>query len=650
MSKTIDEFTGLEIDETRIENFNKFSQDLLKGFYVKDDETVQQAFARASFAWCGGDKALAQRLYDAVSKKWFMFASPVLSNAPRVKSLNPLVFEKEKSLPISCFLSEVGDSLESLIGHTTDLRWLSVLGGGVGGHWSKVRGASDKSPGTIPFLHTTDADMEAYRQGRVRRGSYAAYLDISHPDIVEFLKLRVPTGDESRKCHSTGFNHGINITDEFMEAVEQGKEWKLIDPHSKDVRETLDARTLWEDIMNVRYRTGEPYLYFIDAANRSLPEAQKNLGLRSNGSNLCVEIIEPTSPDRIAVCCLSSLNVEKYDEWKDTTLVADLVRMLDNVIEYFIHNAPEVLKKAAYSASRERAIGLGLMGLHHYFQKNMIAFDSVEARDFNKKIFQNISEQAEKASLELGKEYGECPDFITEVTFKNSDGEMKVQSSDFIKVGETVKRAFEVAVGDVLNGFEVKSIQGLHNCSGRRNTQLTAIAPNGNSAILVGTSPSVEPNTANAYSHQTRAGSHEVINPHLKELLKSKGKDTEEVWQSILTEEGSVQQLDFLTDHEKSVFKTAEEINQQWIVTLASDRQPFITQSQSINLFFSPKCDLDFYSRVHYTAWKKGMKSLYYSRTRSSTNAEKISMKIERNALKNGDEIEDDGECTACQG
>lgn len=451
-----DNKTGLTIYNNRDDNLKDFGKSLLENFYLKNDETIQEGFARASFAWSNGDKELAQRLYDYVSKGWFMFASPVLSNAPEVETLSPLKFKKTKGMPISCFLTYVDDSIEGLLEHTTEERWLSVLGGGVGAHWKNVRSVSDKSPGPIPFLHTVDADMEAYRQGKTRRGSYSAYVDVSHPDIVELINIRVPTGDISRKCHSSGFHNAVNITDKFMEAVDKDLDWELIDPADNTVREVVSARELWNQILDIRYRTGEPYLYFIDEANRQLPQAQKLKGLLSNGSNLCSEITLPTSKDRTAVCCLSSLNVEKYDEWKDSTIVEDLIVMLDNIIQYFIDNAPAPLAKAVYSAMQERSLGLGTMGFHYLLQKNNIPFESLKAIDLNKKIFKLINERAIKSTKNLGRIYGECPDLQTVLTLEMDDGtELKIGSSELINVvrnGEIIEiRAFDIEEDDEIN-------------------------------------------------------------------------------------------------------------------------------------------------------------------------------------------------------
>jgi len=585
----IDLATGLTIEPARDDLLTPFAKKLLAEHYLRQNETPQQGFARASLAWCGGDLALAQRLYEGASRGWFMFASPVLSNAP-------LPGEHVKGMPISCFLTYVGDSLEELMSHTTELRWLSVLGGGVGGHWGDVRSVSKKAPGPIPFWHTVNADMEAYSQGTTRRGSYAAYLSVSHPDIIEALAVRKAGGDEHRKCLSKGFHHGFNITDDFMEAVVEDKEWKLIDPHDNTVRDTLRARELWQEILETRYRTGEPYLYFIDTARRHLPEPQRRLGLDTHGSNLCSEITLATGPGRTAVCCLSSLNAETYDEWHDTSIVQDVIEMLDNVLTYFINHAPEPLARAKFSAMRERSLGLGLMGFHSYLQRHMVAFESQEARRINEEIFHNIKWEADLKTQLLAKERGEAPD---------------------------------------LKG------------TGRRNSHLLAIAPNANSAILLDTSPSIEPSAANAYVHEARVGTWQVKNRHLERLLAERGKNTPEVWQDIVVNKGSVQHLDFLTDHEKAVFKTAIELDQMWIIRHAADRQPFICQSQSVNLFFPPRADKAYVNKVHLAAWELGLKSLYYCRTVASNRAENVSQKVERQALT--DAAPEDTSCKACE-
>lgn len=566
---------SVKIDKERDTLLKDYAVGMLKDFYLNDYETSpQEGFRRASIAWSGGDDALAQRLYDYVSKKWFMFASPVLSNAPNGNG-------KGKGMPISCFLTYVPDTLEGLIDHSSELRWLSVYGGGVGGHWSDVRTVSDVAPGPIPFLHTVDADMIAYRQGRTRKGSYAAYMDVSHPDIIEFLNMRIPTGDVQRKA--LNLHNAINLTDEFMNAVIKGEDFDLCDPKDGQVKETISARKLWERIVEVRFRTGEPYLNFIDTANASLPQPLKDLGLRINGSNLCNEIHLPTSADRTAVCCLSSLNLEYYDDWKDTSIVRDLVRMLDNVLQYFIDNAPDTVSRAKWSAERERSIGLGAMGFHSLLQKHGVAWESDKAREINRVVFDQINRNAVAETKLLAEERGEYPDGIG---------------------------------------------------SGRRNSHLLAIAPNASSGVILSTSPSIEPSKANAYTHRTRAGSFLVKNRYLEDLLEEKEENNESTWSSIITNKGSVQHLPFLTEGEKAVFKTAQELDQMWLVTHAADRQPYICQGQSVNLFFPAGAEKSYVNRVHLEAWKKGLKGLYYLRTEAKSRAENVSEKVERVALQ----------------
>ena len=393
---------GIEINTGRDKLLSEQSFKLLKDYYCREDErSPQMAFARAAVAFCNGNMNLAQRVYDYVSKGWFMYSSPVLSNAP-IKG------EPVKALPISCFLAYVPDTLDGLIDHSNELRWLSVKGGGVGGHWSDIRAVSKKAPGPMPFLHTVDADMVAYRQGRTRKGSYAAYMDVDHPDITEFINMRIPTGDVNRK--NLNLHHAVNITDDFMRAVEQNENWDLRDPNDKTVRETVSARKIWEHILETRYRTGEPYLNFIDTANRALPEAQKAKGMKIRGSNLCNEIHLVTNEERTAVCCLSSVNLEMYDEWKDTSMVKDLVVFLDNVLQFFIDHAGDEISRARYSAQQERSLGLGAMGMHSYFQRHRIPFDSPEAIERNEEIFSYIKAKAVEATLEMGKRRGEAPD------------------------------------------------------------------------------------------------------------------------------------------------------------------------------------------------------------------------------------------------
>ena len=596
---------GIVIDKNRDNNITQFATELLRNYYMHDDETSpQESYARAAVAFSYDnqkgeyDLELAQRIYDYASKSWFMFSSPILSNATNIYSN-----KKSRGMPISCFLSYVDDSVQGLIDHSNELRWMSILGGGVGGHWSDVRSNSDISPGPMPFMKTVDSDMTAYRQGKTRKGSYAAYIDISHPDVLEFLSMRVPTGgDINRKCFN--LNNAINITDAFMEAVLKGEEWELVDPNDSTVRDSMPARKLWQRILEVRFRTGEPYLNFIDEANDKLPQFQKDMGLKIHGSNLCNEIHLATSPERSAVCCLSSLNLEKWNEWKDTTIVEDLITYLDNVIDYFVTTAPEQLGKAKNSAKQERSLGLGAMGFHSLLQSMNIPFESAIAKGLNTNIFQTIKERAYAQTRRLGLEKGECPD----------------------------------AKGH-----------------GVRNAHLLAIAPNANSSIIAGTSPSIEPWKSNAYTHRTRVGSHLVKNPHLENVLSEYGQELEvddlkqwmtDQWKSIILNEGSVQHLEYMSDWHKEVFKTAFELDQRWVVDHAGDRQVFICQGQSVNLFFPAGTDKSIVNSVHIRAWKNKLKGLYYLRTNAGATAEKVSEKVEQNRLKDFD----DDECLSCQG
>ena len=573
----------IKIDKKRDNLLTEYAVGMLTDFYMLDHEkSPQEAFGRASEAWSKYkgkmDEGLAERLYHAVSHKWFMYASPVLSNAPNgVKN--------DKGLPISCFLTYVPDTLEGLISHSSELRWLSVFGGGVGGHWSDVRTVSDVAPGPIPFLHTVDADMIAYRQGKTRKGSYAAYMDVSHPDIYEFLSIRIPTGDVQRKA--LNIHNAVNITDSFMKSVVNNEDWNLTDPKDGSVKETVNARALWQRILEVRFRTGEPYLNFIDTANRDLPENLQKLGLKINGSNLCNEIHLPTNEERTAVCCLSSLNLEYYDEWKETNLVRDLIRMLDNVLEYFIENAPDQIARARYSAERERSIGLGAMGFHSLLQKKDLAWETEEARQLNNEVFEFIKTESVKETELLAKERGEYPDGIG---------------------------------------------------TGRRNAHLLAIAPNASSGIILSTSPSIEPMKANAYTHRTRAGSFLVKNPYLEKVLEKHDRNNDTTWSGIITSKGSVQHLSFLSDEEKSIFKTADEIDQKWIIRHAGDRQKYICQGQSVNLFFPSTTDRSYVNEVHLLAWSLGLKGLYYLRTEAKSRAENVSEKVERVALVGDDD------------
>jgi len=567
---------GINIDLNRDERLSTQALKLLKDFYLEKGETSpQEAFARAAVAYSAGDKELAQRIYDYVSKGWFMYSSPVLSNAP-------LEGDKWKGLPISCFLSYVPDTVEGLIGHHAETAWLSVKGGGVGGHWSDVRGITEKSSGVLPMLKVSDSQMTSYKQGKTRKGSYAAYLDISHPDIIEFINFKVPTGgDTNRKCFNL-FN-AVNLTDEFMRCVELGLDWNLICPSTGDVTDTVKARDLWERILDARFRTGSPYMNFIDTANRALPEYQKEMGLKIHGSNLCNEIHLATDDERTAVCCLSSVNIEAYDEWEDSTIIEDLVTFLDNVLDVFIENAPDSMSKAKYSAIRERSIGIGAMGFHGYLMKENIAWESKAASDTNRRIFGEMNEKATTQTKYLGRVKGVAPD---------------------------------------AKGYGV------------RNAHIFAIAPNANSSILCNCTASIEPLKANVYVHRTRAGADVVKNQYLGPVLAMYGMDNEDTWESIMDNDGSVQHLDFLADHDKAVFKTSFELDQNWVVEHSAQRQEFICQGQSVNLFFPAGSSKSYVNEVHLKAFREGLKGLYYLRTTAGRTADKVGQGVERNALQ----------------
>lgn len=608
-------YLGITINHDLNERLTEQARDLLREKYCREGEDIQEAFARACVAYAT-DPGHAQRLYDYVSQNWFMFSSPILSNAP-------LPGEKAKGLPIACFGGFVGDDLTNLIEHGSEISWLSVRGGGTSGHWSNVRAVSKKAPGPIPFMQNINAVVNAYKQGVTRRASYAAYLDISHPDIMEFLQIRNPTGgDINRKCLSVGFHHGINVTDKFMHAVENDWHWALIDPHTGDVRDTVRARELWEQIIEMRYRTGEPYLFFIDKANRDMPKAQRMKGLSISGSNLCNEIVLPSDETRTFVCCLSSLNAAAYDNWKDTRIVEDLLEMLDNVITAFIDNTEGIpgFEKARYSAMQERAVGIGVLGLHTLFQKRSIVFGSEESRDLNRDLFQTIRERADACTLILGETRGEAPD-----------------------------------------------MEG----TGRRNSCTMAVAPNANSGMIAGASPSIEPWAANAFTSESRIGMYLIRNPEFEQVLWQHLPDEFKIhpdktghgwidaqWKSIIEHKGSVQHLAYLTDHEKAVFRTAKEIDQMDVVTLAADRQAYIDQGQSLNLFFPKLANKEDLSRVHYMAWKLGCKGLYYLRTEAISTADPVGVKKQRQALQDHVEtpeperniVPGDEPCFACQG
>ncbi len=587
------------INYDRDKYLSEFSHKTLQDRYLIEGETSpQDAFARAAKAF-SDDDAHAQRLYDYVSKLWFMFSTPILSNGGT-----------SRGLPISCFLNYVEDSRQGLTGHYTENAFLSSVGGGVGGYWSHVRSVGSKtsngseSTGVIPFMKVVDAEMLAFSQGVTRRGSYAAYLDISHPEVEEFLDVRKPTGgDVNRK--SVNLHHGILVGDDFMGLIEGATReegfddsWDLIDPHTKKVTKTVSAKTLWVKLIQNRVETGEPYIMFKDTVQAGLPQFQRDAGLNVHHSNLCSEITLPTSEDRTAVCCLSSVNLEEFDEWKhDNNFIPDLIRMLDNVISYFIENAPMHLVRAVYSASRERSLGLGAMGFHAYLQRHNLPFESASAKGANMKMFQHIKWRAKDATKKLAEERGECPDGV---------------------------------------GYGV------------RNAHLLAVAPNASSSIICGnTSPSIEPYRANAFTQKTKSGSSLLKNEYLEHILQELDQDTDDVWKSIITNSGSVQHLDFLDEWTKDVFKTAVEIDQKWIIDMASDRQMDICQSQSLNIFFPADVSKQELHAIHMMAWKRKVKTLYYLRSEAIKRAETVSDEVLRQYIF--DSLDDEG-CVACEG
>lgn len=595
------DISNIKIELARDSLFDELGIKRLQESYMKEDEkSPQERFAYVSKAF-GSNPDHAQRLYDYSSKHWLSYSTPILSFG-----------RSKRGLPISCFLPFLDDSAEGLVDTLSEVNWLSMLGGGVGIGLG-IRSADDKSVGIMPHLRTYDASSLAYRQGRTRRGSYAAYLDISHPDIINFLEMRKPTGDPNMRC--LNLHHGINITDDFMQLIEKcmidpqmDDTWELKDPHTKEVRETIPARELWQRILEIRMMTGEPYIHFIDTSNRAMPEFQKKLGLSIRQSNLCSEIILPTDKQRTAVCCLSSVNLEYYDEWKNEPMfLRDVAEMLDNVLQYFIDNAPDAIHRAKYSASRERSIGVGSLGFHAYLQRNNIAWESALATSANVRMFKHIRTKLDEANLELGKERGEAPD----------------------------------ASG-----------------TGNRFSHLMAIAPNASSSIIMGnTSPSVEPYRANAYRQDTLSGSHLNKNKFLDKIIKEKCDadaklDYQEIWSSIIANDGSVQHLDILDDWTKDVFKTGMEIDQRWVVDHAANRQVYIDQAQSINLFFRPDVNVKYLHAVHYQAWKQGLKTLYYCRSEKIGKADKVSKKIEREIISEIDlkQLATEDVCLACEG
>jgi ribonucleoside-diphosphate reductase alpha chain len=589
----------VQLNYNRDKYLSEFGIKTLEDRYmIEGEKSPQDAFARAAKAFADDD-AHAQRLYDYASQLWFMFSTPVLSNGGTTRGL-----------PISCFLNYVDDSRHGLTNHYTENAFLSSVGGGIGGCWNGVRSVGSttsngsESTGVIPFLKVVDAEMLAFSQGVTRRGSYAAYLDISHPEIEEFLDVRKPTGgDINRK--SINLHHGVVVSDKFMKLIEKATteegfddSWDLVDPHSGRVIKTIPAKTLWVKLIQNRVETGEPYIMFGDTVQDALPEYQKAKGLQVHHSNLCSEITLATAADRTAVCCLSSVNLEEYDSWKDNEMfIPDLIRMLDNVLAHFIQNAPSELQRARYSAYMERSLGLGAMGFHAYLQRHNVAFESVTAKSMNMKMFRRIKDEALRASKTLAVERGECPDG---------------------------------------SGYGV------------RNAHLLAIAPNASSSIICGnTSPSIEPYRANAFVQKTKTGSSLLKNEYLEHALDELDMNHDEVWQSIVTNNGSVQHLDFLDDYTKDVFKTGVEIDQRWVIDLAADRQQYICQSQSLNVFFPADISKQELHAIHMMAWKKKVKTLYYLRSEAMKRADKVSDEALRQYIF--DAI-DENSCVACEG
>ncbi|MDC0395780.1 ribonucleoside-diphosphate reductase subunit alpha [Candidatus Pelagibacter sp.] len=565
----------IKIDRSKDSNLTEFGKATLKDRYLGHNESYQDLFARVASSYAD-DNLHAQRIYNYISNLWFMPATPVLSNGGT-----------KRGLPISCFLNEASDSLNGILDLWSENVWLAAKGGGIGSYWGNLRsigekiGKVGKTSGIIPFIKVMDSLTMAISQGSLRRGSAACYLPIDHPEIEEFIEMRRPTGgDPNRKA--LNLHHGILISDAFMRAVETDGQWALKSPADGTIQQTISARNLWIRLLTARMETGEPYIIYIDTVNRQIPQHHKLANLTVKTSNLCSEITLPTGidkdgRDRTAVCCLSSLNLEKYDEWKDDKLmINDVMRFLDNVLTDFIDRAPDQFADAKYSAERERSVGLGVMGFHSYLQKNQIPLESVMSKVWNKKIFKHIQENVDQASKDLAEERGPCPD-----------------AADY--------------------GFS------------ERFSNKTAIAPTASISIICGgASPGVEPVAANSYTHKTLSGSFNVRNRYLVELLEKHGKNTEEVWSGITTNQGSVSHLDFLTDLEKDVFKTAFELDQKWIIELSGDRTPFISQAQSINLFLAADVHKKELHKIHFDAWKKGLKSLYYCRSKSIQRAENV--------------------------
>ena len=597
----------IKIDRSRDSNLTDFGRATLKDRYLGHNESFQDLFARVASTYAD-DNLHAQRLYNYISNLWFMPATPVLSNGGT-----------KRGLPISCFLNEASDSLGGILDLWSENVWLAAKGGGIGSYWGNLRsigekiGKVGKTSGIIPFIKVMDSLTMAISQGSLRRGSAACYLPIDHPEIEEFIEMRRPTGgDPNRK--SLNLHHGVLVTDAFMRAVETDEPWALKSPADGTIQQTISARNLWIRLLTARIETGEPYIIFIDTVNRQIPQHHKLANLTVKTSNLCSEITLPTGidkegRDRTAVCCLSSLNLEKYDEWKDDKMmIPDVMKFLDNVLSDFINRAPEQFSDAKYSAEKERSVGLGVMGFHSYLQKHSIPLESVMSKVWNKKIFKHIQEQVDQSSKDLAEERGACPD-----------------AADY--------------------GFN------------ERFSNKTAIAPTASiSVICGGASPGVEPVAANSYTHKTLSGSFNVRNRYLEELLEKHGKNNDDVWSGITTNQGSVSHLEFLTDIEKDVFKTAFELDQKWIIELSGDRTPYISQAQSVNLFLPADVHKKELHKIHFDAWKKGLKSLYYCRSKSIQRAENVndtkSTDVTANvykANKQKNEQPEYEECLSCQ-
>ncbi|NCC21571.1 MAG: ribonucleoside-diphosphate reductase subunit alpha [Alphaproteobacteria bacterium] len=595
----------VEIDRSRDANLTKFGIATLTDRYLLPEEEPQDLFARVAMYY-GDDSAHAQRIYDYISKLWFMPATPVLSNGGT-----------NRGLPISCFLNECGDSLEDIVSLWNENVWLASLGGGIGSYWGNVRsigekvGRNGKTSGIVPFIRVMDSLTLAISQGSLRRGSAAIYLPVWHPEIEEFIEIRRPTGgDPNRKA--LNLHHGVLVTNAFMQAVERDEDWALKSPKDHSVVARVKARELWIRLLTARIETGEPYIVYQDHVNDRIPAHHKMAGLSVKMSNLCSEITLPTGKDhlgqdRTAVCCLSSLNLEKFEEWQGhPTFVEDCMRFLDNVLSDFISKAPDSMKRAKYAAMRERSVGLGVMGFHSFLQSKMIPMEGVMAKVWNRRMFQHIKRHVDDASVKLAHERGACPD-----------------AADY----------------GIMERFSNKM----------------AIAPTASISIICGgASPGIEPNAANAYTHKTLSGSFAVKNKHLEQLLEEKGRNTDEVWSSIFTNEGSVQHLDFLSDEEKDVFKTAFEIDQRWLIEHAADRTPFICQAQSLNIFLPASVHKKDLHRIHWEAWQKGVKSLYYCRSKSIQRAEshaswQRAKTLEDAEKKQAEEENKYEECLACQ-